>query len=94
MDENIAESYVKAASDLAYAQEIVQKASKQLEGCINTHKVIEAKIGILVSQTDPIKLLPLLDGRYVLVEHGYRPSIKIVTPERYQKPAEEIWEHT
>lgn len=94
--ENIAESYAKAASDLEYAQDIVQKASKQLENCINVHKVIEAKIGVLVSQTNPIKLLPLLDGRYVLVEHsGYRASIKVITPEKYaSQPSEEIWEHT
>jgi hypothetical protein len=95
-DENVAEIWAKADDDLVYAQDIVAKASAQLEKVITRRKIAEAKILALVSQEAPLKLLPLLDGRFVLVEWTtYKGEIKILTPERYQAPkTEEIWEHT
>jgi|HubBroStandDraft_5_1064220.scaffolds.fasta_scaffold46682_6 hypothetical protein len=95
-DENVAEIWAKADDDLAYAQDIVTKASAQLEKVITRRKIAEANIMALVSKEAPLKLLPLLDGRFVLVEHnGYRGEIKVITAERYQaQKTEEIWEHT
>jgi hypothetical protein len=96
MDENIAEIWAKANDDLVYAQDVVTKASAQLEKVITRRWIAGAKILALVSKEKPLKLLPLLDGRFVLVEWTiYKGEIKILTPERYQaQKTEEIWEHT
>jgi hypothetical protein len=95
-DENVAEIWAKANDDLVHAQDIVTKASAQLEKVITRRNIAEAKILALVSKDAPLKLLPLLDGRFVLVEWGdYRGWVNTLTPERYQAPkTEEIWEHT
>lgn len=96
MSTEIAEAWAKADHDVDYAGDIVQKASKQLEQVITTKKIVTAKLHALVSKDDPLKLIPISEGRFVLVEWGsYEPKSRVLKPETIPVPSvEEIWEHT
>lgn len=82
-----AEKWAQSEENVRYAQEILAKASKQLENVINARKIAKAELDALVSEKEPIKLLPVSDGKFILLQWGrYECDAQLVTPEKPPEP--------